>query len=48
MREWLYHQTRHADLDIYRAAKLLVDQHGEDAALHAAGRAEQLLTEGDA
>jgi hypothetical protein len=35
------------DLDIYGAAKLLVDQHGEDAALRAAGRADQLLEDGD-
>jgi hypothetical protein len=31
------------DLDIYRAAKLLVDQHGEDASLRAAERADALL-----
>jgi len=36
-----------ADLDFYRAAKLLVDQHGEDAALRAAGRADQLLEDDD-
>jgi hypothetical protein len=35
------------DLDIYRAAKALVDQHGGDAATFAAGRADQLLKEGD-
>ena len=35
------------DLDIYRAAKLLIDQHGADAALNAAGRADQLLEDGD-
>jgi hypothetical protein len=37
-----------SDLDIYRAAKLMVDQHGADAALHAAGRADKLLDEGNA
>ncbi len=25
-----------SELDIYRSAKLLIDQHGEDAAIHAA------------
>jgi hypothetical protein len=32
-----------SDLDIYRAAKLLIDQHGADAAVNAAGRADLLL-----
>ena len=36
-----------ADLDIYRAAKLLVDQYGEGASLRAAQRADTLLAEGD-
>jgi hypothetical protein len=36
-----------SDLDIYRAAKLLIDQHGDEAALCAAGRADLLLEEGD-
>ncbi len=35
------------DLDIYRSAKLLIDQHGEDAARHAAMRAGALLEGGD-
>jgi hypothetical protein len=35
------------DLDSYRAAKLIIDQHGADAALYAAGRADQLLDKGD-
>jgi hypothetical protein len=35
------------DPDAYRAAKLLVDQHSEEAALNAAGRADQLLEDGD-
>ncbi len=34
-------------LDIYRCAKLLIDQHGEDAATHAAKRADALLEDGD-
>ena len=36
-----------SDLDIYRSAKLLIDQHGEDAARHAAVRADALLEAGD-
>ena len=35
------------DPDIFRAAKLLIDQHGEDAAIRAAQRADALLDEGD-
>jgi hypothetical protein len=35
------------DPDIMRAAKLLIDQHREDAALLAARRANELLEEGD-
>ncbi len=30
------------DLDIYRSAKLLIDQHGEDAAIFAAMQANWL------
>jgi len=30
-----------------RAAKLLMDQHGDDAALRATQRADELLKEGD-
>ena len=33
--------------DIFRAAKLLMDHHGDDAALRAARRADELLEEGD-
>ena len=35
------------DPDIFRAAKLLIDQHGEDAAIRAAQRTDALLEEGD-
>jgi hypothetical protein len=35
------------DLDIYRSAKLLVDQYGEGASLHAANRADEMLDKGD-
>jgi len=36
-----------SDLDIYRTAKLLVDQHGQDAGTRAAGRAHLLVARGD-
>ena len=35
------------DIDIWRSAHLLVDQHGEDATFHAAMRADELLGAGD-
>jgi len=35
------------DPDIFRAAKLLIDQHGDDAAIRAAQRADELADEGD-
>ena len=35
------------DPDIFRAAKLLIDKHGNDAAIRAAQRADGLLTGGD-
>jgi hypothetical protein len=35
------------ELDIYRAAKLLIDQHGEDASIRIAERADELLEAGD-
>ena len=34
-------------MDIWRAAKLLVDQHGADAPIKAAQRADELLAGGD-
>ena len=36
-----------SDLDIYRAANLLIKQHGSDAKLVAAQRADQMLDRGD-
>ena len=36
-----------SDLDIYRAAKLLVDQHGAEAPIHAAMKADAMLEKGD-
>jgi hypothetical protein len=35
------------DLDIYRAAQALVKQHGQDAPIHAAMRADAMLDKGD-
>ena len=35
------------DLDIYRSAKLLVDQHGQDALFFAAQQAESCWERGD-
>ena len=35
------------DIDICRAAKLLVDRHGDDAPIHAAMRADELMDQGD-
>ncbi len=36
-----------SDLDIYRAARELIKQHGDDAQTHAAIRADELLEAGD-
>jgi len=36
-----------SDLDIYRSAKLLIDQHGEDAPIFAAMQADKCLEDGD-
>ncbi len=35
------------DLDIYRSANLLINQHGDDAPIHAAMRADAMLEKGD-
>ena len=35
------------DLDIYRSANVLVKQHGQDAPIEAAMRADELLAVGD-
>ncbi len=35
------------DLDIYRSAQVLVKQHGEDAPIEAAIRADAMLDKGD-
>ncbi len=36
-----------SDLDIYRSANLIVKQHGQDAPIHAAMRADAMLEKGD-
>ncbi len=36
-----------SELDIYRTANLMVEQHGNQAELEAAQRADQLLDNGD-
>ncbi len=36
-----------SDLDIYRSAQALIKQHGQDAAVHAAMRADAMLEKGD-
>ena len=35
------------DIDIWRSANLLVKQHGQDAPIHAAMRADAMLEKGD-
>ncbi len=36
-----------AEIDIYRSAKLLIDQHGDSAATEAAMRADEFLDQGN-
>ena len=36
-----------SDIDIYHSATVLIDQHGDNAAIHAAIRADQMLKQGD-
>ena len=35
------------DLDIYRSAKALIKQHGDDGKIHAAQMADNMLDKGD-
>lgn len=35
------------DIDIYRSAKLYIDQHGVNASAHAAMKADAMLAHGD-
>ena len=35
------------EVDIWRSAKALVDSYGDDATIHAAMRADELLAQGD-
>ncbi len=36
-----------SDLEIFRSAQMLVKRHGQDAPIHAAMRADELLDKGD-
>ncbi len=36
-----------SDIDIFRSANELIEQHGEDAPIHAAMRADELMKAGD-
>ncbi len=36
-----------SDLDIYRAASVIIKQYGQDAPIHAATRADAMLETGD-
>ncbi len=36
-----------SDLDIFRSAQALIKRHGQDAPIHAAMRADELLEAGD-
>ncbi len=36
-----------SDIDVFRTANLLIDQHGDEAPIHAAMRADELLEAGD-
>ncbi len=36
-----------SDLDVYRAAHILIERHGDDASIEAAMRADELMEAGD-
>ena len=36
-----------SDIDIYRSAKILIDQHGDDAPIRAAQHVDAMLDRGD-
>jgi hypothetical protein len=36
-----------SDLDIFRAANLLIERYGEDASIHAAMSADAMMAKGD-
>ncbi len=36
-----------SEIDIYRSANLLIEQHGDDASIHAAEEADACLEKGD-
>ena len=35
------------EIDLYRAAKVVIDQHGDEAAIYAAMRADEFIEKGD-
>ena len=35
------------EIDLYRAAKVVMDQHGDEAAIYAAMRADEFIEKGD-
>ncbi len=41
------YSIRTPDLDIYRSAQVLIKRHGQDAPIHDAMRADELLEAGD-
>ena len=42
-----YNRVTPTEIDIYRSAQVLVKQHGDDAPIHAAMRADAMLEKGD-
>ena len=36
-----------SDIDVYRSARLLIDQHGDEAPIYAAMEADAMLDKGD-
>ena len=36
-----------SEIDIFRSAHLMIDQHGKDASIQSAMKADELLAEGD-
>ena len=42
-----FHRDMTSDLDIYRTANTLIKKHGDEAPIHAAMRADEMLEAGD-
>ena len=40
-------ETVTSDIDVYRSAKLFIDKHGDEASIHAAMKADDMLERGD-